>query len=84
VVCTGQTALCNDVHEDSRNHAVEWFETAAELAVPVPVVVKDKTVAVINVDGMESNIFDESDVKILETLADQLSVALENINLVFQ
>lgn len=33
---------------------------------------------------MESNIFDESDVKTLETLADQLSVALENINLVFQ
>ena len=61
---------------------MEWFETAAELAVPV--VVKDKTVAVINVDGMESNIFDESDVKTLETLADQLSVALENINLVFQ
>jgi len=82
VACTRQTALCNDVHEDSRNHAVEWFETAAELAVPV--VVKDKTVAVINVDGMESNIFDESDVKTLETLADQLSVALENINLLFQ
>ena len=80
--CTGQTVLCNDVHEDPRNHAVEWFETAAELAVPV--VVKDKTVAVINVDGMESSIFDESDVKTLETLADQLSVALENINLVFQ
>ena len=82
MACTGQTALCNDVHEDPRNHAVEGFETAAELAVPV--VVKDKTVAVINVDGMESNIFDESDVKTLETLADQLSVALGNINLVFQ
>ena len=82
MACTGQTALCNDVHEDPRNHAVEGFETDAELAVPV--VVKDKTVAVINVDGMESNIFDESDVKTLETLADQLLVALENINLVFQ
>jgi putative methionine-R-sulfoxide reductase with GAF domain len=49
VGCTGQTVLCNDVHEDPRNHAVEWFETAAELAVPV--VVKDKTVAVINVEA---------------------------------
>lgn len=79
---TGQTALCTGVHEDLRNHPVEWFETAAELAARV--VIKDETVAVINVDGMESNIFDETDVKTLETHADQLSVALENINLLFQ
>ena len=73
------TALCNDVLEDSRYHAVAGFETAAELAVPV--MVKDETVAVINIDGMESYIFDDSDVKTLETLADQLSVAMENIDL---
>ncbi|MBC8281131.1 MAG: GAF domain-containing sensor histidine kinase [Chloroflexi bacterium] len=82
VARTGQTALCNDVREDPRYHAVPEFETAAELAVPV--VVKDETVAVINVDGMEPHIFDESDVKTLETLADQLAVAMENINLLFQ
>ena len=79
VARTRQTALCNDVHEDPRHHAVAGFETASELAVPV--VVKDETAAVIYVDGMEPNIFDGSDVK---TLADQLSVALENINLLFQ
>ena len=82
VARTGQTALCNDVQEDPRYHAVLGFETAAELAVPV--VVKDETVAVINVDGTEPQIFDESDVKTLETLADQLAVAMENINLLFQ
>ena len=82
VARTGQTALCNDVREDSRYHAVTGFETAAELAVPV--MVKDETVAVINVDGTEPNIFDDSDVKTLETLAGQLAVAIENINLHLQ
>ena len=82
VARTGQTALCNDVREDSRYYAVAGFETAAELAVPV--MVKDETVAVINVDGAEPYIFDDSDVKTLETLADQLAVAMENINLLSQ
>jgi len=43
-----------------------------------------ETVAVINVDGAEPYIFDDSDVKTLETLADQLAVAMENINLLLQ
>ena len=82
VARTGQTALCNDVREDPRYFAVPGFETAAELAVPV--VLKDETVAVINIDGLEPHIFDDSDVKTLETLADQLAVAIENINLYLQ
>ena len=79
VARTGQTALCNDVREDPRHNPVDGFENAAELAVPV--MVKGETVAVINVDSTERNAFDDSDVKTLETLADQLAVAMENINL---
>ncbi|MEE8465936.1 MAG: GAF domain-containing sensor histidine kinase, partial [Dehalococcoidia bacterium] len=82
VARTGQTALCNDAQQDSRYHAVPGFETAAELAVPV--MVKEETVAVINIGSAETHIFDDSDVKTLETLADQLSVAIENINLYLQ
>ena len=82
VARTGQTALCNDAKEDSRYHAVEGFENAAELAVPV--IVKDETVAVIDVGGTEPNIFNDSDVKTLETLADQLAIGMENINLYLQ
>lgn len=82
VARSGQTAICNDVREDPRYHSVPGFETAAELAVPVKV--QDETVAVINVDGSEPYIFDDSDVKTLETLADQLAVAMENINLYLQ
>ncbi len=58
---------------------MEGFETSAELAVPVTV--KGEVAAVINVDGMEPYAFDDSDVKTLETLADQLAVAIENIQL---
>ena len=79
---TGQTALCNDALEDPRYYAVDGFETAAELAVPV--VVKDETVALINIDAIAPHIFDDSDVKTLETLADQSAVTMENINLYLQ
>ena len=74
-----ETVLSNDVTEDPRYWALPGFETSAELAVPV--IVKDEVVAVINVDGMEPLAFDESDVKTLETVADQLAVAIENIQL---
>ena len=76
---TGQTAFCNNAMEDPRHHSLPGLETAAELAVPVTV--KDETVAVISIDGAEPYIFDESDVKTLETLAGQLAVAIENLDL---
>lgn len=74
-----QTLVSNDVSQDPRYVAEPGFETAAEAAVPV--IVKGDVVAVINVESMEPHAFDESDVKTLETLADQLSVAIENIQL---
>ena len=40
--------------------------------------------AVINVDSTEPNILNDGDAKTLETLADQLAVAMENINLLLQ
>ncbi len=74
-----QTVLCNDVTQDPRYFALPGFETCGELAVPV--LVKDEVVAVINVEAMEPYAFDDSDVKTLETLADQLAVAIENLQL---
>lgn len=74
-----QTLLCTDVSSDPRYSPTPGFQTSSELAVPV--VVKDDVVAIICVDGMEPYAFDESDVKTLETFADQLAVAIENIQL---
>ena len=45
----------------------------------VPVTVREQVVAVINSEGMEPDAFDDNDVETLETLADQLAVAVENI-----
>lgn len=51
----------------------------SELAVPVPV--KGEVAAVIRVDSLDPNAFDESDVKTVETVAGQLATAIENIQL---
>ncbi len=74
-----QTVLSNDVSQDPRYVPLAGLATCAQLAVPV--IVKDDVVAVLNVDAMEPHAFDESDAKTLETAADQLAVAVENLQL---
>ena len=72
----GQTVVANDVSKDPRYYSlVDGDAACSNLAVPV----KERVVAVINVKGMEPDAFDDSDVKTLETLVDQLAVAVENI-----
>lgn len=76
----GTTVVSNDVSQDSRFvPLVDGEEARSNLAVPVTV--KKQVVAVISVEGVELDAFDDSDVKTLETLADQLAVAVENIQL---
>ena len=76
----GQTVVANDVAKDSRYYSlVDGDAACSNLAVPVTV--REQVVAVINVEGMEPDAFDDSDVETLETLADQLAVAVENIQL---
>lgn len=76
----GQTVVANDVSKDPRYYSLVDGHAACS-NVAVPVTVKEQVVAVINVEGTEPDAFDESDVKTLETLADQLAVAVENIQL---
>ena len=76
----GQKVVANDVAKDSRYYSlVDGGAACSSLAVPVTV--REQVVAVINVERMEPDAFDDSDVKTLETLADQLAVAVENIQL---
>lgn len=76
----GTTVVSNDVSHDSRFvPLVDVEEARSSLAVPVTV--KKQVVAVISVEGVELDAFDDSDVKTLQTLADQLAVAVENIQL---
>ena len=60
----GQTVVANDVTKDSRYFSlVDGEEAGSNLAVPVTV--KEQVVAVINVEGIETDAFDDSDVKTL-------------------
>ena len=74
-----ETALCDDVAHDTRYFPLPGLVTRSELAVPV--LVKGEVIAVIDSGSMEPGAFDDSDVKTMETLADLLAVAIENIQL---
>ena len=76
----GQTALVNDVSADP--HYVPHPalpETRSELAVPIKL--GGRVVGVLNVESDRVGAFDEGDRFLLETLADQVAIALENAHL---
>jgi nitrate/nitrite-specific signal transduction histidine kinase len=81
VATTGEPLLAPDVGEEPRY--LLWpsvSETRSELAVPL------KTRAggimgVLNVESDELNAFDESDIQVLQSLANQAAVAIENARL---
>ncbi|MGH2521809.1 MAG: GAF domain-containing protein, partial [Anaerolineales bacterium] len=54
-------------------------DTRSELAIPL--IVGDRLLGALDVQSTTPNAFSESDVQVLQTLADQLSVAIENAGL---
>lgn len=80
VAQTGEPLLVNDVTKDPRYHFVEELKDArAELAVPIKA--KVEVIGVLDVQSTQLNAFDEDDLFTLSTLADQVSVAIENAQL---
>jgi diguanylate cyclase (GGDEF)-like protein len=76
----GEPLLVNDVSQDPRYYShPELPDTRSELDVPVRVA--GRIIGVLDVQSTELNAFDESDVDTLQTLADQLAVAMENARL---
>jgi GAF domain-containing protein len=79
-VKTGQPVLVNDVLADARYLEVEALpDTRAELAVPIKV--KGRVIGVLDVQSDRQSAYDASDVALLEALADQAAVAIENAQL---
>lgn len=72
--------LANDVREDPRYLAVpEIPTTRAEIAVPL---LRDGVLlGVLDIQATQVNAFSERDVEVIETLADQLAIGLENAEL---
>jgi PAS domain S-box-containing protein len=73
--------ITNDVGADP--HYVNLYPgvipTRSELSVPLQI--SGHTVGVLDVQSPETNAFDASDILVLETLADQIAVAIENARL---
>ncbi|MFB0535515.1 MAG: GAF domain-containing protein [Anaerolineae bacterium] len=80
VAHSGEPLLVNDVSREPRYYFVEESrDTRSELAVPIKL--KEEIIGVLDVQSVELDAFGEDDVSILQTLADQLAVAIENARL---
>jgi PAS domain S-box-containing protein len=77
----GERLLANDVETEGHyiNFYPELIPTRSELSVPIRI--GDQTVGVLDVQSPEVSAFDENDVKMMETLADQIAVAMANAQL---
>jgi PAS domain S-box-containing protein len=77
----GETLLADDVRAEPRyaNFYPDLIPTQSELCVPVQV--GNETVGVLDVQSPQLNAFDQNDVKVMETLAGQIAVAIENARL---
>jgi len=78
VAQTQQSALINDVRHDSR-YLATVEQTRSELAVPL--LVADGLVGVMNVESSRLNAFTPDDERLLQTLAGQLAMLIENARL---
>ena len=72
--------LVGDVFKEPAYHIVEELsETRSELAVPIRF--KDKIVGVLDVQSAKPGAFDQDDLFILQAVADQAAIAIENSRL---
>jgi Nif-specific regulatory protein len=76
----GEPLLINDVQKDPRFIYVEELKhTKSELAIPIKL--KEDVIGVLDVESDLVGAFDETDLSALQTVADQLAVAIENARL---
>lgn len=80
VAWSGQSELVGDVTKDTRYYLDERFpDTRSE--VTVPILHGDRPIGVLDAQDRKPDAFDSGDLLVLETLARQISVALENAEL---
>ncbi|MCJ7619452.1 MAG: GAF domain-containing sensor histidine kinase, partial [Anaerolineae bacterium] len=80
VAATGEPLLVPDVSKDPRYLFVPGIpETRSELCVPLKT--KEGVIGVLNVESDQLNAFDDSDLAVLQSVARQAAVAIENAQL---
>jgi nitrate/nitrite-specific signal transduction histidine kinase len=79
VAAMGEPLLVPDVSQDPRYVWMRGSKTRSELAVPIEV--KGEIVGVLDVQSDRLNAFDESDLVVLQSLAHQTAIAVQNAQL---
>ena len=80
VAATGEPVLCNDVTTDSRYRYYEPLaDTRAEISVPLRI--GEWVLGVLDVQSERQGAFDESDLFVLQSLADLVAVSIQNAHL---
>jgi nitrate/nitrite-specific signal transduction histidine kinase len=80
VAATGKPLLAPDVSQEPRYLFFDNSpETRSELAVPLKI--QDTVIGVLNVESDQINAFDETDLAVLQSLAHQAAIAIENARL---
>jgi signal transduction histidine kinase len=79
VAGTGESLIVPDVMKDVRFIPSKNDRTRSETAIPIKI--KEQVIGVIDVESDQVNGFDESDLVVLQSLADQVAVTIENARL---
>jgi diguanylate cyclase (GGDEF)-like protein len=79
VAKTGKKLVANDVKKERLYRALSHSLTQSEIALPLKI--GKRTIGVLNIECSEKNVFTNNTVRILELIADRLSVALQNARL---
>jgi GAF domain-containing protein/two-component sensor histidine kinase/HAMP domain-containing protein len=79
VAASGAPLLVPDVSREPRYVRMEGSQTQSEVALPIRT--KDHTIGVLDIQSDRLNAFDQSDLAVLQSLANQLAVAIENARL---
>ncbi len=78
---TGQTLLVNDVSQESRYLPLALTSDAVSSELAVPIARSDNVIGVLDIQHLMLDTFDQEDVQAMETLADQLAIAVDNARL---
>jgi GAF domain-containing protein/HAMP domain-containing protein len=77
---SGQARIAQDVGADVVYYAnPDMPETRSEMALPL--IVRENIIGVLDIQSTEANAFDNEDIEVVQVLADQLALAIDNVRL---
>ena len=79
VAANGETLLVPDVSQDPRYVPMSGCNTRSELTVPIKL--KDQVIGILDVQSEQLHAFDNSDSTVLQSLANQAAIAIDNARL---